>query len=207
MADHGDASGAGSKVVRVAERFGLEGLGAELEHRWTAPRGQRDSLRTLADYVNRRLLGAALRASGTSPTETEIDGQYAALTDEDVDGGTRTRVRRELERAGVDVDTLEASFVTHQSVHTYLTDVRGASLDDDPPTIDAEKTTIERLRGRTSAVAESTLERLAERGQIEDRDYETLVDVRVLCRNCGRATDVGSLIEDGGCSCQVSVEE
>lgn len=203
MDDGGDA-GQSSKVERVADRYGLDGLGEELEHRWTAPRDQRDSLRALATYVNRRLVAAALREAGRSPTDAEVDGYYEALTDEEVDRGTRTRTRRDLERAGVDVDRLRAAFVTHQSVHSYLTEVRGASLETEPPTVEDETATIARLRGRTSAVTATTLDRLVAAGEITDRDYEPLVDVRVLCRDCGRASDVESLLADGGCDCDVA---
>lgn len=201
MTDSDERDPGRSKVGRLVERYDLAGLGDELEYRWTAPEDDRASLRDLAEYVNRSVLEAALRAAGHSPTDAEVDGLYEAITDDDVDSGTRTRKRRELERHGVDVERLRASFVSHQAVHTYLTEVRNASFDPDPPTVEGSKATLARLRNRTSAVTESTLERLAAADRIADSQYEALVDVRVLCRDCGRASDLEALLEDGGCTC------
>lgn len=207
MSDTDDGDPTRSKVGRLVERYDLAGLGEELEHRWTAPEGQRDSLRKLAEYVNRRVLEAELRDAGHSPTAAELEGHYEAIADDDVDSGTRTRKRRELERYGVDVERLRASFVTHQTVHTYLTEFRNASFDPDPTTVEDEKATLARLRSRTAAVTESTLERLAAADRIADREYETLVDVRVLCRDCGRASDLEALLDEGGCGCDAGEAE
>ena len=201
MADDRDRDPTQTKVGRIVDRYDLDGLGAALERRWTAPDGERESLRSLADTVNRNVLEAEIRAAGRSPSETELDGRYDALTNPDVDGGRRTRERRDLERLGIDVDQLRATFVSHQAVHTYLTDVRDATFERTPTTVEDERETLARLRNRTLAVAESSLERLASADRITDRDYEPLLDVRVLCRDCGRATDVDELLDDGGCTC------
>lgn len=206
MADSGERDPSQNKVGRLVERHDLEGLGEELEHRWTAPEDDRDSLRELAAFVNRSVLEAELRAAGRSPTDAELDGLYEAITDGDVDSGTRTRKRRALERHGIDVDRLRASFVTHQTVHTYLTEVRNASFQRGSATVDDERTTLARLRNRTSAVTESSLDRLVAADRIADREYETLVDVRVLCRDCGRATGIEELLDDGGCTCEAGDE-
>lgn len=203
MSNSGDAARDPTrcKVGRVLEEYELDDLGAELERRWTAPDGERESLRSLAADVNRRLLEAALRRAGQSPTAAELEGVYEALDGDDVDGATRTRERRALERRGVDVEHLRDSFVTHQAVHTYLTGYRDATYEPDPTTLEDETATLARLRNRTAAVTDSTLARLAAADRIADRDYEPLVNVRVLCRDCGRATDVEELLEAGGCSC------
>lgn len=201
MTDASAADPTRCKVGRLIEEHDLEGLGEELEHRWTAPDAERESLRSLADLVNRRVLEATLRSAGHSPTSSELEGIYEAITAESVDSGTRTRKRRELQRRGVDVQALQDSFVTHQAVHTYLTEYRDATFERDPTTVEDERATLARLRSRTSAVTESALERLAAADRIADADYEALVDVRVLCRDCGRSTDVDSLLDDGGCAC------
>lgn len=190
------------KVGRLLAEYDLDGLGADLERRWTAPDCERESLRSLADRVNRRVLESELRRADEAPTTVELDGLYEGLTGDDVDGTARTRTRRELERRGVDVESLRDRFVTHQAVHTYLTDYRGASYEREPASVETERATLARLRNRTSAVTQSALDRLVDADRLADRDYDPLVSVRVLCGDCGRSHDVDELLDAGGCDCE-----
>lgn len=190
-----------SKVGRLIEEHGLDGLGSELEAYWTADNDERMSLRALAEHFNVQLLRAELEAGGQSPTEPDLRATYETLTGDDVSRGVYTRKRRELEREGVDVERLENSFVTHQAVHTYLTKYRDAEHDPGPDGIEGERETIARLRSRTTAVTDSTLDRLANAGHISDREYEALVEIRVLCQECGRDYTLDDLFDQGGCSC------
>jgi len=191
-----------SKVARVIEAYDLDGLGAELERRWTGEDGNRTSLRDLANVFNRRVLAAAMRESGQSAVESDVESAYAALTDEEAGSADRMRKRRDLEQAGVDVDAVLGDFVTHQAVHTYLTSYRDAELPDrSDGRIDRKLETLERLQGRTAAVTESTVESLVEAGELTDHDYELLVDVRAICPDCGSDYTVGDLLRSGGCDC------
>jgi len=191
-----------SKVARVIEAYELDGLGAELERRWTGEDGNRTSLRDLANVFNRRVLAAAMRESGQSAVESDVESAYAALTDEEAGSADRMRKRRDLEQAGVDVDAVLGDFVTHQAVHTYLTSYRDAELPDrSDGRIDRKLETLERLQGRTAAVTESTVESLVEAGELTDHDYELLVDVRAICPDCGSDYTVGDLLRSGGCDC------
>lgn len=190
-----------SKVGRLIDEYGLDGLGAELERYWTAENEERMSLRALAEHFNLELLRAELEDAGESPTDPDLQATYETLTDDDVSRGMYTRKRRELERNGVDVDGLEDSFVTHQAIHTYLTKYRNAEHDPGPDDVESERETIARLRSRTTAVTDSTLDRLANAGHISDRDYETLVEIRVLCQDCGRDYTLDDLFDEGGCTC------
>jgi hypothetical protein len=191
-----------SKVGRVIEEYGLAGYGAELEARWTDDAGTRSSLRELADALNEQLVRAALEDAGQSPRDGEVAERYGALTGDDVSSGVRTRVRRELERQGVDVDALTDDFVTHQAVHTYLTKYRETELDDDE-TDRVSKTleTIRRLRSRMIAVVENSLERLRRSGDLSIGEFEVFVQVQVTCTECGTQTDLRSLLERGSCDC------
>lgn len=189
-----------SKVGRLIETYGLEGLGAELERRWIGVVGDGESLRQLEDVFNRRLLRAALERAGRSPTDADVDATFRALTD-DSNPQDRTRKQRELQRAGIDVDRLEDSFVTHQAIHTYLTDVRGVEYERPGFDVEDGRETIERLQGRTAAVTESTLQTLGNADEIAGTEYEALVDVRVLCRQCGRDFSLEDLLADRGCDC------
>ncbi|PHQ39900.1 hypothetical protein DJ69_03740 [Halorubrum persicum] len=198
-----EASGGNTKVVRVIRKYDLDGMGANLEAAWTGETGERTSLRDLADEFNEAVLEATLRNASVSPLNVDVLSTYEALH-----GGSRsssTRACRRLEREGIDVDELTGNFVTHQAIHTYLTQEREASLpaaDDNMANRKVE--TIEKIQGRVSAVAESAISSLANAGELDRSDYDVLVDVRAVCPNCGTDAPVGELIRRGDCGCAMN---
>ncbi|MFB6125368.1 MAG: rod-determining factor RdfA [Halanaeroarchaeum sp.] len=197
----GDERRPQSKVARVIDRHGLDGLGGDLERRWTDDE-DRASLRSLARAFNLEVLQAALAEAGRPTSRPEVEHVYDVLTGEDVTGGTRVQKRRELERDGVDVDRIEGEFVTHQAMHTYLREYRGASLDDgEEHTVENARETLERLRSRTVAVTQGTVERLRDTGRVDAGDLAVYVDVRVECPDCGADLDVATFLAEGGCGC------
>jgi hypothetical protein len=200
------ASGRGGKVARVIERYGLGGLGAELEAQWTGAAGEQYSLRELAERFNLRVLEAALEEAGVRSLEGDAETRYRLLTNDDVSAGMRQQARRELERAGVDVEGLESAFVSHQSIYTYLTDHRGAThpsnAEPDPEErIRNEIDKINALARRTEAVTTDSVERLVSAGLLDGGEPSVFVDVRVTCEACGAVNSATSFLESGGCSC------
>ncbi|MFC5133638.1 MULTISPECIES: rod-determining factor RdfA [Haloferacaceae] len=197
-------SGSTSKVDRTMDEYGLDGFGAELEAAWTGEDGDRTSLRSLAEEFNRTVLGVAMREADGSTSRSDVDSAHRTLTDDDAPRSEVLRTRRELERSGVDVDAVLDDFVSHQTIHTYLTRDRGVRPpDEDVDRIDERRETIERLAGRTEAVTESAVESLADAGRLADRPYEVFVDVRVTCGACGTDYRAGELLRRGGCGCAV----
>lgn len=194
-----------TKVSRLIESYGLGDLGERLEEAWTGDRAERSSLRDLADRFNQQLLEAELERSDLSTLDGEVENIYRLLTDDDVSGGMRTQVMNRLERAGIDVDNLQREFVSHQAIYTYLTKVRGVSHSsteaDDQDQVKKDAQTIQRLQSRTATVTESTLERLSNTGRVSLGDFEVIVDVQVLCRDCGETRSVDTLLESGSCGC------
>lgn len=184
-----------SKVARLIDAYELSEMGDELEARWTDD-DDRMSLRELADYFNRRLLAAAMEDARMRPVDGEVENTYRLLTAGDVDAGNRTTARRRLEREGVDVGELERDFVSHQAVYTYLTGERGVESPDrggDP--IGSSRETLQKLRSRTVAVTENTLERLKRADYMGTGDYDVLVDIRIVDQDTGRQEDVLSLLD------------
>lgn len=193
-----------TKVARVIGKYDLDGFGDDLEDEWTGASGERTSLRDLADEFNQSVLQAALRSAGETVAETDVESAYRTLTDDDVSRADEMRKRRELERSGLDVDDVLNDFVTHQAIHTYLTDYRGAELPDrSEGLLDRKIQTLERLQGRTTAVTESTIETLVSGDYLTDREYQVFLDVRVVCSNCGDDYAASDLLRNGGCDCEV----
>ncbi len=196
------ASGRGrrSKVVRLIEEYNLEELGAELERLWTAEENRR-SLRQLATYFNQQLLQRALEDADVRPLGGEVENIYRLLTD-DSSGADGTRIRRRLERDGLDVEALEDDFVTYQAIRTYLKKHRGAEYTpDETDPLERETTNIQQLRGRVDSVTEGKLEQLRSAGHLELGEFRTLVDIRVVCEDCNTQFDAVELLERGGCNC------
>jgi len=190
-----------TKVERLIREYGLDGLGAELEAYWTGEADERRSLRDLAALFDRRLLRAAMEDAGLTPTDSDVRRIRTVLGENDASAGERIETRRELERAGVDVDALADDFVSHQAIHTYLRERRDAAYERDGDQIERDTETLRRLRGRTAAVSERTLERLRDTGRIELGAFDVHVDVRVFCEDCGTERGVVETLEERGCEC------
>lgn len=192
-----------TKVERVIERYDLDGLGDRLEAEWVGDGTERTSLRDLATEFNIAVLRAALLDVGESTISSDVESTYQTLTDDDVPRSDEIRKRRELERAGVDVEDVLSDFVTHQAIHTYLTNVREAELtQDEGDRVERKKETIQRLASRTQVVTDSTLDELARAELLSEHNYEVFVNVRVLCEDCGADYTVDELITQGGCDCE-----
>lgn len=192
------------KVARLIDSYGLGDLGEELEERWTATGDAHESLRNLAADVNRRILRVAMEAEGIRTVEGEVENLYSLLTEDGVSQAEGTRAVRRLQRAGVDIDSVQRDFVSYQAVRTYLLEERGAEYEPNRDArVDGERRNLEKLVGRVEAVSRSKLERLGRTGQIDLGDFNVLVDVRVICGDCGEQYTVGDLLDSGGCGCSV----
>jgi hypothetical protein len=193
-----------SKVARLIETYGLESMGAELEHAWLGDGQDRQSLRDLADRFNRALLVAAIRDAGMDVVDGEPANFYRLLTAEDVSAGKRVEARNRLERAGVDVDRLEGEFVTYQAIRYYLTEVREASYDPDrgAKQVKRERDTIDRLRSRVETIVRDTVDRLHAADTLTVGEYRVFVSIDIRCQDCGTRYSISDLLDRGGCNCR-----
>lgn len=198
----GDPNTGQSKVGRLLDQYDLDGVGRELAERWTADDpAERSSLRDLADEFNRRLLRAAMTDAARQPLDGEVRTAYRLLTD-DVSSGQRNRIRRRLERRGVDVEGLLEDFVSYQAVRTYLTKHRGVEHDGSPDRRESAERTLQKLRSRIATVAEDRLTRLRKAGDLHLGSFRIIVDVQVICEDCGSRFDVVELVTSDGCACR-----
>lgn len=201
MTDQHTGPGPDPKVLRLIRKYDLEGVGDDLETRWTRSE-DRTSLRELADSFNERLLRAALADADVDTITDDLGRLYALLNGDEGSRGEQTAAKRRLERAGVDVETLTDEFVSYGAIRSYLTGHRDASLPDaDEDTRAAESRAIEGLRQRTVAVTESKLARLRNTDHLQLGSHRVLADVQVLCEECGRQYDVATLLDAGACEC------
>lgn len=193
-----------SKVARLIEKYGLgEAYGDRLEALWTADGSERESLRTLADRFNRRLLESVTADAGLSTVDGEVENMYRLLTDSDVSGGNRTEARRRLDQHGIDVGEVERDFVTYQAIRSYLSDYRGAEYESNEDTnrIEGVIETLQRLKSRTRSVAEKSLTSLRNTDKIILGEFRLFLEVNVLCEDCDSQYEVVELLKNGGCDC------
>ncbi|MDZ5811095.1 hypothetical protein U4E84_07020 [Halorubrum sp. AD140] len=203
MSDREGAGGRRNKVARLVDEYGLDGVGDELESRWTATGDDHWSLRELAAAFNRELVEARLAEAGVRLSEREVEAVVRSLTGDEVSAADRTQLRRRLERDGVDVDALDGDVVTYQAVRSYLRDHRGAEYErEDGDRTASAGEAIQKLRGRLAAVAETKLERLRKRSGLALGEFRVMVDVSVLCTECGSRYGVDELLATGECDCE-----
>lgn len=187
------------KVERVCERRGLPTLTERLAERRTETDA---SLRALERFFNREVLAAAMRAAGMELLENEAANVYRLLTADDVSHAACTEARDRLTRAGVDVDAVERDFVTYGTIRTHLRECAGIETGRES-TVDAAavRDTVFELFGRTEAVTERELSRLAERDDFDAGDLTVSLTARVACEACNEEYGLHRLLERGGCGC------
>lgn len=205
MSDHTDSAEPDhtrSKVGRLIVEYDLAETGSEIEDRWLGRGGETQSLRALADWFNCRLLSAMLRSAGDQLIEGEAKNLYRLLMEDDVSAGARVDAETRLRDVGLEPDQVRREFVSHQAVHTYLTEFRNASKQSGgPDRLERSRQTIQRLRNRLVAVAETTLESLLAAEKLHLGEFEVVVDVQVFCEDCGTSHPVTEILDRGGCDC------
>jgi hypothetical protein len=189
----------GCKVERVCAEWGLPTLPERLVERRTETGA---SLRDLERVFNRSVLAAAMRAAGMELLDGEAANVYRLLTGEDVSHAARTEARDRLARAGVDVDAVTDDFVTYVTIRTHLKECAGIETGR-KTTVDADAVgdTVFTLFGRTEAVTERELSRLAETDAFDAGDLTVSLSARVACDVCGEEYGLRRLLERGGCGC------
>lgn len=195
-----------SKVARVINEYDLDDIGEELEREWIGAEGQRMSLRELANYLNKRLLERAIEQEDEEVMDSELGNLYQLLTDDDVPASTRARAETKIARFGVDVDSIRHDFISHQAMHTYLTGVRGVSPPSTETTsgaiIENRRGTIQRLRSRTKAVTEQSLDKLRDADHLTLGTFDVMVGITVYCQKCDRTNDILDVLDQQGCACR-----
>ncbi|WP_299233026.1 rod-determining factor RdfA [Natronomonas sp.] len=203
-ADETNSAKPSSKVARLIGEYDLgPSVGDRLEALWTADGERRESLRSLADRFNKRLLSTAIADAGTTVLDGEVDNLYRLLTDEDATGGQRAAARNRLRQEGIDVDGLETDFVTYQAIRSYLTQYRGAEYEkpSDTARVESTRETVQQLTARLRSVADDGLRRLRKTSALSLGEFRILVDVSVLCEDCGSQYEITTLLSEGGCDC------
>lgn len=194
-----DDAACACKVTRTRDEFDLEMDDDSLVAAWQ----DGTSVRELTRSFNEALIEARLdRLEGSSTTWNRLP-IYDALKTDELSEADVIETQRELERNGVDPDELRSTLISHQTMYRHLTSCLDASASPDPtPEERREKArdTVYALQRRTTLVTESTIETLQNTGTTDLGDPDVLVDIQILCRECGYSADFDTALTDG-CNC------
>ena len=188
------------KIGRDCAKYDLSGLDENLCRR----RADGASLRDLQEFVNERVLERAL-ADANADVVGDPENIYRLLQDDEVSSGRQAELRSRLGRSGIDIETVENDFVSHQTVRDHLKEC----LDVDTSrqsSIDIERATrnINWAESRSRAVIKQTLDQLRNTNQLATDDLDVTQTVRVTCTGCGETYRVTDLLDRGGCECEGS---
>lgn len=192
----------GCKIGRIATEYGFSNLDSRLAEGW---RGG-TSIRRLTEELNKDIIESELDAANVGQVQWSRSPVYEALHTDELSEAEEIEIRRELERAGVDVEQLAADLVSHQTVYRHLTRCLDASKADDrtpDERRDTARKTVYALQQRTELVTESTLETLQSADVTDLGDIEVVVDLQVVCDDCGHSMDFETAVSDG-CNCDAT---
>lgn len=196
MTETGDCT---CKVGRLTDSHGLEEIDDWLVADWQSG----TSVRDLTAAFNEELVESHLANADVSLLDwdpTRVIEALDANSDTDAEG---IEAQRALERAGFDPDALESDRVSHQTIYRHLTDCLDASVDaelDDDERLENTRETVFALQRRTELVTNSRLESLDAAGVTDLGDPEAIVDIQVVCRDCGESMAFDSALAES-CNC------
>jgi len=194
------------KVQRTASFFDTPALVSELATR----RKSGDSFRKIAAYFNQQIVARALEDADLGQDRTlyaALTGDaiaedvYDALRRDSTSNIKRAEVRARLSEAGIDVSTLESSFVSHVTIRSHLQDCIGVMPDESPPPFEQIINTTQGARSRAVNVIQSTIDRTTKNGQLQTGDLEVNVSVQLTCQDCGETFYLAELLDRRRCSC------
>ncbi|WP_369335250.1 rod-determining factor RdfA [Natrialba sp. PRR66] len=196
------------KIGRNIERYNLDELNSELQRQ----RNTEDaSLRTLANYINERVLEAALAEAETDLTDVAygavsaddaLSAVYNTLASDTAPADREARVRKRFEQNGIDLEAIESDWVTHPTVRSHLNDCLHIDTSHTTKiTAETARNTIEWARTRCARVVEQTISRLVSAEIISIRDHEVSVTIQITCPDCGSTYRFGELLKHESCAC------
>lgn len=187
------------KVQRMRARYDVDTDNEQLVADWR----NGTSVRSLARSFNEALIDARLESVDRSAVSWSYLPIYEAIMTDELAETDIIEVRRELELGGVDSDDLESDLITHQTMYRHLSSCLEASASPEPSPDERRENardTVYALQRRTTLVTESTIDTLQSANIIDIGDPDILVDIRIICRDCGQSMDFEATLT-GSCGC------
>lgn len=193
----------GCKVCRVLDERDMDRYEDRLIDQWQADKPQRKGYRQLAEWLNTMMLRREMDHAGLSTLGNEPESKYERLHDDDE--SVAAEVRTTLRNEGVDVDELDADFVSYGVVRTHLKECLG--IDRDVESTDWEEEAIEYTREHATGKLEDAVRSLISKRKLSAcGDIDVHVTLEVECDGCHSRVPVDRALRRGYVSKQ-AVEE
>lgn len=171
----------GCKVCRVLDERDMERYEDRLVEQWQADRPQRMGYRQLATWLNTVMLRREMDRAGLSTLGNEPESKLDRLRDDDET--VASEVRNDLRNEGIDVDGLDADFVSYGVVRTHLKECLG--LDRETESSDWEAESIEFTRTHATGKLRDAVRSLVNKGELSAcGDVQVHVSFEVECEEC-----------------------
>ena len=195
---------ADTKVGRLIAKYGLDGMAADMEERWTRDDEHSKSIREIEEDFNKAVLRQVLEDSGTQPFDSELDTIYRVINGEQTTMTEDIEVRERLSEQSVDADSLADDLVSHQTIYNFLTKQRKAeyrSTKDPRDRLHHSNESIQKIKNRLTAVAQTNVRSLENSGLLTLGEFDVMGEVYVYCQNCNSRYSFSELIDREGCEC------
>ena len=195
---------ANTKVGRLIAKYGLDGMAADMEERWTRDDEQSKSIREIEEDFNKAVLRQVLKDSGSQPFDSELDTIYRVINDEQTTMTEDIEVRERLSERNIDADSLAKDFVSHQTIYNFLTKQRKAEYrgtQDPRERLRRSNESVQKIKNRLTAVAQTNVRSLENSGLLTIGEFDVMGEVYVYCRDCNGRFSISELIDREGCEC------
>ena len=195
---------ADTKVGRLIAKYGLDGMAADMEERWTRDDEHSKSIREIEEDFNKAVLRQVLEDSGAQPFESELDAIYRVINDEQATTTEDIEVQERLSERNVDADSLADDFVSHQTIYNFLTKQRKAeyqSTQDPQERLRRSNESVQKIKNRLTAVAQTNVRSLENSGLLTLGEFDVMGEVYVYCQDCNSRYSFSELIDREGCEC------
>ena len=195
---------ADTKVGRLIAEYGLDGMAADMEERWTRDDEHSKSIREIEEDFNKAVLRQVLEDSGTQPFDSELDTIYRVLNGEQTTMTEDIEVRERLSERNVDADSLADDLVSHQTIYNFLTKQRKAeyrSTKDPRERLHRSNESVQKIKNRLTAVAQTNVRSLENSGLLTLGEFDVMGEVYVYCQDCNSRYSFSELIDREGCEC------
>lgn len=193
----------GCKVCRVLDERDMERYEDRLIDQWQADKPQRKGYRQLAEWLNTMMLRREMDRAGLSTLGNEPESKYERLRDDDET--VAAEVRTDLRNEGIDVEDLDADFVSYGVVRTHIKECLG--LDRDVESTDWEEDAIAYTRDHATGKLEDAVRSLVGKGELSAcGDIDVHVTLEVECEGCHSRVPIDRALRRGYIS-QQAIDE
>ncbi|WP_143420634.1 rod-determining factor RdfA [Halorubrum ezzemoulense] len=182
------------KVVRVIDKYDLDGIGDEMVAEWTKPESTRRSCRELAEFFNIRVLDAALREAGIIWDRPLVEECAAIIKDKD-----KSLTGYDLDSRGVDTDEVGGDMVSYQSIYTYMTEYRDITYEREVDGIRSRVASLQQIETKTETIATGIISHSVTHDQVHGVEPTVEVTTKCICETCGTDTEMSAYLRNGGC--------